>query len=392
MLLEEKQVPYRVEKINMRCYGDKPGAFLAKVPSGMLPVVELDGAVLTESDRIIGALEATFPERPMVPDDGDLREEVGPLLRLERELFSAWMGWLTSSFEARGLRAFEDVLARVALALQRHPSPYFLPEFSIVDVQFAPFLERMEASLLYYKGYRVRDPERWPNIVRWFEGMETRPAYVASKGDYYTHAHDLPPQLGGCVSNADAGPFQAAIDGLEPSAWALPLGPLADSVEPVGGLLAEDPPADRLAAAEALIGNRDAVVQFALRGCGQPGRPPVSAPLSDPRASPAATPRPGVDLALRHVAFHLLSGDGGPIGELECGLEIIPEAGGAPGPTAGSPEPGTTEAAGLAGTPVADSLAYLRDRVGVPRDLPLPAARQLRAHLHHLHGRLLAGG
>ena len=373
MLLEEKRVPYRVEKINMRCYGDKPRGFLAKVPSGMLPVVELDGVVLTESDRIIAALEAAFPERPMVPPA--LQEEVGPLLRLERELFSAWMGWLTSSWDDAGnRRGFEDVLARVALALQRHPGPYFLPELSLVDLQYAPFLERMEASLLYYKGYRVRDRQRWPNVVEWFEGMEERPAYVASKGDYYTHAHDLPPQLGGCAPNADAGPFRDAIDGLDGAAWALPLGPLAESVEPVGGLLAEDPPADRLAAAEALIGNHEAVVRFSLRGCGEPGRPAVSAPLSDPNAKAPTGPLPGVDLALRHVAFHLLSGDGGPVGELGCGLELLPAEAGAEGAD---------------GAPVAASLAYLRDRVGVPRDLPLPAARQLRAHLHHLHGRLL---
>jgi hypothetical protein len=29
--LEEKQLPYTIEKINMRCYGDKPRDFIAKV-------------------------------------------------------------------------------------------------------------------------------------------------------------------------------------------------------------------------------------------------------------------------------------------------------------------------------------------------------------------------
>ena len=57
MLLEEKQIPYRMEKVNMRCYGDKPPAFLRKVPSGLLPVIELDGRVVTESAEIMVLLD-----------------------------------------------------------------------------------------------------------------------------------------------------------------------------------------------------------------------------------------------------------------------------------------------------------------------------------------------
>jgi len=51
-------------------------------------------------------------------------------------------------------------------------------------------------------------------------------------------------------------------------------------------LSGEDPPVDRLRAAARLVSNHTNIVKFAARGCGAPGRRPVSAPLSDPSATP----------------------------------------------------------------------------------------------------------
>ena len=74
--------------------------------------------------------------------------------------------------------------------------PFFLgTEVTLVDCFFAPFLERMAASLPYYKGLRVRANDAFPNLERWFRAMEARPSYRHIQSDFYTHVHDLPPQV-----------------------------------------------------------------------------------------------------------------------------------------------------------------------------------------------------
>ncbi len=200
--LEEKQVPYRIEKVTMFCYGEKESWYKRKVPSGMLPAIELDGRIIKESDDILIALEKVFgPLNQGMKDRGVL-----PLRQLERLLFRAWCSWLcypasSSRQEQRNREQFTQVVAKVEQALAQTLGPYFLDNFGIVDVIFTPYVERMNASLYYYKGYSMREEN--PRFSAWFDAMETRPTYRGTQSDFHTHVHDLPPQMGGCWENGE---------------------------------------------------------------------------------------------------------------------------------------------------------------------------------------------
>ena len=200
--LEEKQIPYRIEKVTMFCYGQKEAWFKKKVPSGMLPALELDGQLITESDDILIALEGAFG--PLVV--GMQTPKAIPLRQLERLLFRAWCSWLcqpvrSTRQEQFNREQFVAVVAKVEAALAATPGPYFLDEFSVIDLVFTPYVERMNASLFYYKGYSMREEN--PGFAAWFDAMETRPTYRGTQSDFHTHVHDLPPQMGGCWENGE---------------------------------------------------------------------------------------------------------------------------------------------------------------------------------------------
>ncbi|MGD1937757.1 MAG: glutathione S-transferase family protein [Cyanophyceae cyanobacterium] len=211
--LEEKQIPYAIQKVTMFCYGEKERWYKKVVPSGMLPAIALDGEIITESDDILSALERTFG--PLYRGMTD--RAVVPLRKLERLLFRAWCFWLcypTRSPREDNQRreAFIGVAKQMEAALEKSSGPYFLEEFSTADVVFIPYVERMDASLFYYKGYSLR--ENHPRIADWFKGLETRSTYRGTQSDFHTHAHDLPPQMGGCYSNEapEAIAAQAQVD------------------------------------------------------------------------------------------------------------------------------------------------------------------------------------
>eukprot|EP01039_Chlorochromonas_danica_P004478 gene4478-4906_t len=382
IFLEEKGIPYQVEKINMRCYGDKPSWFLDMVPSGLLPVIRLDnGQVVTESLDIMLGLDRAFPapDYPTMWPSNDAKVEARAmkLMKLERELYAAWCGLLfypSPVTQSSSRRRLEEGFTMMNKELEVTSSPWFLDDLSIVDITYISHMERMCATVAYWNGWKIRGDGRWPAIERWMDAFEARPSYQATRGDYYTHAMDIPPQCGTPYPIAGYEVMAGKIDGRDGQSWKLPLPPLQESFEPISSAAALDDEAARHEAAYKLIMNHDAVISFALRGAGSPGRKKVSAPLADPFAQPNMLLKNGMDYLLRKLVSILLTG------ELPTVVEEQSKDGSAMNDEVVDKETQKK---------LVVSLAYLRDRVGVPRDMSYPAARQLRAHLNwlidHIH-------
>ncbi len=315
--LELRRVPYRIRKVTMRCYGPKEPWFTALVPSGMLPALELNGRLITESDRILEALERAFG--PVGAGMNDRR--VRRLRELERLLFRAWCVWLCSpglreDQERRARDQFQRVAAQMEEAIALGGGHWLDPDDPMgatpgtADLVFIPYVERMNASLAYFKGFALR--EAHGGIDRWLSALEQLETYRGTQSDVHTHAHDLPPQMGGCWSDGSAQQqrMAAAVDQGDG------LGALECRWSPSEG---EVTPQAR--ALERVLRHRSTLM--------------ARSPLGE-----------GFDQPLR-AALTTLMGAG----------PVLPAAGSAA------------------------ALRYLRDRISVPRDMPLHSARLLRQAL-----------
>ncbi|MBW4474201.1 MAG: glutathione S-transferase family protein [Stenomitos rutilans HA7619-LM2] len=307
--LEEKQIPYRIEKVTMFCYGEKERWYKRKVPSGMLPAIELDGRLITESDDILLALEQAFEPLAF----GMKHPTVQPLRYLERLLFRSWCAWLCyparSTQQENGNREqFISVVAKVEAALSATPGSYFLETFSTADVIFTPYVERMNASLYYYKGYSLREDN--PRLSDWFNAMESRPTYRGTQSDFHTHVHDLPPQMGGCWENNEP---QTKINQsrVDHGPW-----------EGLPDVTAPEPETARTEALYRVLKHRANII----------------------RVNPANDEV--MDIALRCALTNLMTGQ-------LCAPPLDADV----------------------------ALRYLRDRISVPRDMSIYAAKRLRAAL-----------
>ena len=281
----------------------------------MLPALELNGKLITESDEILICLEEKFGTL----GQSMLSKDAVFLRRLERLLFQAWCIWLctpnlNSHQQLQARNQFHEIACRFEDALNETPEPFLRASSpQTVDLIFIPYIERMNASLAYYKGYRLR--KEHPLIDRWLSALEKLETYRGIQGDFHTHAHDLPPQMGGCWSdnNSEAKAIAARID-------------IGDGLETEETSFSDDSETYlsemRTIALTRVYKHRQSIMD----------------------ANPLGATK--IDQPLRAALTSLIKGE------------------------ACLPEPDSAE-----------GLRYIRDRISVPRDMPILAARELRKAL-----------
>ncbi len=169
--LNLKGLAYNYVAVDLRREEHLSEAFRSVNPQGMVPALELDGQIKTQSPAIIEWLEESYPTPPFLPTDADDRAHVRALaaivgcdihpinnrrileaLRSEFGADEAAINRWCSTWISAGFDAFEALLA----ADQRRGDFCFGDAPSMADIYLIPQVESA-------RRFKV-DIERWPLI------------------------------------------------------------------------------------------------------------------------------------------------------------------------------------------------------------------------------------
>lgn len=174
IMLLEKRIDHDRVIVNGH---DKPDWFIPLSPNGtgQIPILKVDENILFESTVIIEYLDEVFGDSRMMPDDPTLRA-------LNRAWMLQSLDMLIGQAAIMGARRKEDfehartnMLRKLELlAAAKSNGPYFNGDrFSLVDIQFAPILIRLDILDRIHKTNILSHNRK---IAEWTELLAARPS------------------------------------------------------------------------------------------------------------------------------------------------------------------------------------------------------------------------
>lgn len=190
--LNLKGIEYEQRAIDLRTGAQRSGAFLRLNPQGLVPALEVDGVVISQSTAILEWLNETYPEPALMPADafgraqvrgmiGLIASDIHPLNNLrvltalrgtfgaDQAQIDAWAGgWMVPGFQAltaltekQGagwLHGDAPTLADCYLI----PQLYSARRFN-VDLRPFPALRAIEDRALAHPAFSAAHPDRQPD-------------------------------------------------------------------------------------------------------------------------------------------------------------------------------------------------------------------------------------
>jgi len=190
--LNLKGLAYRTAPLDLRKAEQTSDAYLAMNPQGLVPALEVDGAVLTQSPAILEWLEEAHPAPPLLPADPLDRAQVRAMaaligcdihplnnlrvlkalkddFRADQAATDAWAWrWITAGFDA-----METLVARHGAGWCFGDSPtladcYLIPQLYSarrfnVALDAWPRLQAIEAAAGAHPAFLAAHPDRQPD-------------------------------------------------------------------------------------------------------------------------------------------------------------------------------------------------------------------------------------
>lgn len=165
---------------------NRPSWYKEKVyHENKVPALEHNNQVKGESLDLIRYIDSIFEGPSLFPSDPAKREFAEELLSFTNSFNKA----VTTSLKADEFKEAGAAFDDIETALSKFADgPFFLGQFSLVDIAYAPFIERFQPFLLEVKNFDITDSR--PKLGVWIEEMNKIEAYRQTQRDAKEHVEN----------------------------------------------------------------------------------------------------------------------------------------------------------------------------------------------------------
>ena len=188
LCLAEKAIPHKREHVDL---SNKPRWYLDLNRRGLVPAIQLDGEVKTESLGLNYFLDDEFEGAASLTPEGREVEMQRLSDSFDGTFISAGLqfvggGWGFSR-GAPGARQADRMAAeceRIESIIESNGGPYLMgAEVTLADLALWPFAERYELAMREFQGVELRAMGPSGSLGRWIDVMKSRPSVVGLKPD-----------------------------------------------------------------------------------------------------------------------------------------------------------------------------------------------------------------